>query len=429
MERMQTEADELAGRAASSARGSQKSHGWGSHVIEFFAIGTGGRPDQRRARDREAGAGAPADGRRRVAHAMPDVELKPQVYKDPRPKEYFDQFHELVRSGSRRPRSTRPCASGPCCGRSSRSGRGARQRERAQRPGDPGPQPRLVHGPLLHRRVHPPAVQFMGKSQLFKGVGAWVFSHGGVFPVRRGHHDEEAFITAFKILERGGAVVMYCEGGRSRTGELGDEARPGNRAAGARVGGAGRAGGDPRLLSGAQLEAAAVPEGDGPVRRAVQVRACRGQPSREQQQEAADEIFERIEGAARRARAARRQGRAATRPASVRDRVATPRLTRPSSSIAGLAHLELLDLAGDGHRERVDELDVARDLVVGDLPAAELAHSSSVQRRRRAAARPRPSAPRRSARREPRSPGRRRSPGGCRGTPRSRAGRRSRRRG
>src|SRR5581483_6593483 len=29
---------------------------------------------------------------------MPDVALKPQVYKDPRPKEYFDQFHERVRS-------------------------------------------------------------------------------------------------------------------------------------------------------------------------------------------------------------------------------------------------------------------------------------------------------------------------------------------
>ena len=67
----------------------------------------------------------------------------------------------------------------------------------------------------------------MGKSQLFKGVGAWIFSHGGVFPVRRGQQDEEAFITAFRILERGGAVVMYCEGGRSRTGQIADEARPG----------------------------------------------------------------------------------------------------------------------------------------------------------------------------------------------------------
>jgi 1-acyl-sn-glycerol-3-phosphate acyltransferase len=67
----------------------------------------------------------------------------------------------------------------------------------------------------------------MGKSQLFKGIGAWIFSHGGVFPVRRGHHDEETFVTAFHVLGRGGAVVMYCEGGRSRTGKVGDEARPG----------------------------------------------------------------------------------------------------------------------------------------------------------------------------------------------------------
>ena len=29
---------------------------------------------------------------------MPDVKLKPQVYKDPRPKEFFDHFHELVRT-------------------------------------------------------------------------------------------------------------------------------------------------------------------------------------------------------------------------------------------------------------------------------------------------------------------------------------------
>src|SRR5260370_20737774 len=38
-----------------------------------------------------------------------------------------------------------------------------------------------------------------------------------------------------------------------------------------------------------------------------------------------------------------------------------------------LAHHELLDLAGDGHREFGHELDVARDLVVGDLALAELA--------------------------------------------------------
>jgi 1-acyl-sn-glycerol-3-phosphate acyltransferase len=68
----------------------------------------------------------------------------------------------------------------------------------------------------------------MGKSQMFGSSPlSWIYSHGGVFPVRRGHHDEEAFISAFKILGRGGAVVMYCEGGRSRTGGLAERARPG----------------------------------------------------------------------------------------------------------------------------------------------------------------------------------------------------------
>jgi 1-acyl-sn-glycerol-3-phosphate acyltransferase len=39
-------------------------------------------------------------------------------------------------------------------------------------------------------------------------------------------HDEEAFITAHAILRRGGCLLMYPEGGRSRTGGLG-EPRPG----------------------------------------------------------------------------------------------------------------------------------------------------------------------------------------------------------
>src|ERR1700743_2869187 len=38
-----------------------------------------------------------------------------------------------------------------------------------------------------------------------------------------------------------------------------------------------------------------------------------------------------------------------------------------------LAHQELLNLAGDGHREFVDEFDIARDLVVRDLALAEAA--------------------------------------------------------
>ena len=71
-------------------------------------------------------------------------------------------------------------------------------------------------------------IRFMAKSQLFfrNPILDYIFRVGGVFPVRRGHHDEEAFITAHSILERGGCVLMYAEGGRSRTGKLG-EPKPG----------------------------------------------------------------------------------------------------------------------------------------------------------------------------------------------------------
>src|SRR5450755_555146 len=40
MERMQTEGDELQSEGIVGARIIERSHGWGSHVIEFFAIGT-----------------------------------------------------------------------------------------------------------------------------------------------------------------------------------------------------------------------------------------------------------------------------------------------------------------------------------------------------------------------------------------------------
>ncbi|MFY9264142.1 MAG: lysophospholipid acyltransferase family protein [Solirubrobacterales bacterium] len=60
-------------------------------------------------------------------------------------------------------------------------------------------------------------IQFMAKSQLFKPPLDFVYSHGGVFPVMRGKGDEETFITAHAILDRGGVVQMYAEGGRSRT--------------------------------------------------------------------------------------------------------------------------------------------------------------------------------------------------------------------
>jgi 1-acyl-sn-glycerol-3-phosphate acyltransferase len=77
-------------------------------------------------------------------------------------------------------------------------------------------------GAFTRRRVN-----FMAKSQLFRKPMEWIYSPGGVFPVRRGHYDEEAFTTAHTILAKGATIVMYCEGGRSRTGKVSDRARPG----------------------------------------------------------------------------------------------------------------------------------------------------------------------------------------------------------
>jgi 1-acyl-sn-glycerol-3-phosphate acyltransferase len=45
--------------------------------------------------------------------------------------------------------------------------------------------------------------------------------------VPRGPRDEETFITAETILARNGAITMYCEGGRSRTGKIAEQAKRG----------------------------------------------------------------------------------------------------------------------------------------------------------------------------------------------------------
>ena len=149
--------------------------------------------------------------------------MKPQVYKDPRPAEYFDRFHERQRTQAARTgcTSSSGCVLTPYLLLIYR----ARCIDSHNIPAD-GP---VIIAPnhfsfldhffvavYLRRKV-----QFMAKSQLFKSPMQVVYHNGGVFPVRRGHHDEEAFKTAHAILGRGDMIVMYAEAGRSRTGELG----------------------------------------------------------------------------------------------------------------------------------------------------------------------------------------------------------------
>jgi 1-acyl-sn-glycerol-3-phosphate acyltransferase len=159
---------------------------------------------------------------------MTDVEIKPQVYKDPRPKEYFDRFHERVRNREPEPVYEVVRATTVLHALIAFRARGLDSENVPNGPVILAPNhasfmDHFFTGAFIRRRV-----QFMGKSQLFgSSPQSWIFSHGGVFPVRRGHHDEEAFISAFQILRRGGAIVMYCEGGRSRNGKLADMAKPG----------------------------------------------------------------------------------------------------------------------------------------------------------------------------------------------------------
>jgi 1-acyl-sn-glycerol-3-phosphate acyltransferase len=154
--------------------------------------------------------------------------MREQVYTDPRPKEHFDRFHERARTREpdwayeltrfltslyaytffrARPISTEKVP-----------GSGAV----ILAPNHFSFMDHFLMGCYIRRKV-----RFMAKSQLFSGPMQFIYTHGGVFPVRRGARDEEMFVTANAILARGGAITMYCEGGRSRDGKLADHAKAG----------------------------------------------------------------------------------------------------------------------------------------------------------------------------------------------------------
>jgi len=154
-------------------------------------------------------------------------DMKPQIYKDERPAEYFDEFHARARRGVGWTYTfVRILVSLPTLLLYRTRGIG---RENVPRSGPvilaPNHFSQMDHffcGLYLRRKI-----RFMAKSQIFgPPVLTYIYSHGGVFPIRRGHRDEEAFKTAFTILEQGGMLLVYAEGGRSRTGELG-EVKPG----------------------------------------------------------------------------------------------------------------------------------------------------------------------------------------------------------
>jgi 1-acyl-sn-glycerol-3-phosphate acyltransferase len=151
------------------------------------------------------------------------ADMKPQIYKDERPAEYFDQFHATARKGVGWTYTfVRILISLPTLLIFRVRAIGA---ENVPKHGAlilaPNHFSQMDHffvGLYLLRRK----VRFMAKSQMFgPPVLTYIYKHGGVFPVRRGHRDEESFKTAFTILAQGGMLLVYAEGGRSRSGELG----------------------------------------------------------------------------------------------------------------------------------------------------------------------------------------------------------------
>ena len=222
------------------------------------------------------------------------VPMREQVYSDPRPKEYFDRFHERART--REPdwvyEVCRVLTSlyawtflrARTIGTANVPGRGAT----ILAPNHFSFMDHFLVGSAIRRKV-----RFMAKSQLFKRPMQFVFTHGGVFPVRRGAGDEETFVTAETILANGGAMAMYCEGGRSRTGKLAEQAKRGI--------------GRLALETGTPIVPIAI-HGSSHVRNWKRLQFPRvtvsygdpfrfeviEHPTREQQQEAADYILDRI---------------------------------------------------------------------------------------------------------------------------------------
>jgi len=96
-----------------------------------------------------------------------------------------------------------------------------------------------VNGPLIvaanHRSFLDPFVigatlpwgrplHYVAKVELFgPRWQGWLLNRLGAYPVRRGQSDDETLVTSHEVLDRGGAICIFPEGTRIRTGSL---ARP-----------------------------------------------------------------------------------------------------------------------------------------------------------------------------------------------------------
>ena len=118
-----------------------------------------------------------------------DVKIRAQVYKDPRPPEHFDRFHERTRTRSpdivyeivRVATTLYSWILFRVRGIDASASRGGRSSSR----------PTTRRSWTTSSSAPPSAkVQFMAKSQLFKPPMQFIYTHGGVFPVRRGHRNE-----------------------------------------------------------------------------------------------------------------------------------------------------------------------------------------------------------------------------------------------
>jgi 1-acyl-sn-glycerol-3-phosphate acyltransferase len=150
------------------------------------------------------------------------AEMKPQVYKDPRPAAYFTQFHAAARKGVGWTYTfARLILTLPTLliyrVRAIGLENVPRQGALVLAPNHFSQMDHFFVGVYLRRKI-----RFMAKSQMFgPPVLTYVYKHGGVFPVRRGQHDEEAIATAHEILRQGEMLLVYAEGGRSRSQQLG----------------------------------------------------------------------------------------------------------------------------------------------------------------------------------------------------------------